>query len=152
MGYRSEVAYGVKVDDIIWSDQATEEEKNLSADGLFLLMLTEMQSDEVAGKCFDDTYEINVHLTVNKEARTIVFEPRDTLKWYDNYEDVKAHERLYEMMVEYAELYDSKQGMENPVSCSLIRIGEDIDDLEERGAGYDPWSIMNVTRGIDIHI
>jgi hypothetical protein len=38
------------------------------------------------------------------------------------------------------------------VSCSFIRIGEDIDDLEERGAGYDPWSIMNVTRGIDINI
>jgi hypothetical protein len=151
MGYRSEVAYGIKIDDIIWSDQATEEEKNLSADGLFLLMLTEMQGDEIAKKCFDKTHEINENLVINKEARTIAFYA-DGLKWYDSYEDVKSHERLYRIMEEYAELYDSKQGMENPVSCSFTRIGEDIDDIDERGAGYDPWSIMSVYRGIDMNI
>jgi hypothetical protein len=151
MGYRSEVAYGIKVDDIIWSDQATEEEKNLSADGLFLLMLTEMQGDEVAGKCFDSTHEINDYLTINKEARTILFYS-DSLKWYDSYKDVECHERLYEMMEEYANLYDSKQGMENPISCSFTRIGEEMEDIEEKGSGYDPWSIMTVSRSIDILI
>jgi len=151
MGYRSEVAYGIKVDDIVWSDQATEEEKNLSADGLFLLMLTEMQGDEVAGKCFDSTYEINDYLTINKEARTILFYS-DSLKWYDSYKDVECHERLYEMMEEYANLYDSKQGMENPISCSFTRIGEEMEDIEEKGSGYDPWSIMTVSRSIDILI
>ena len=74
MGYRSEIAYGVKVDDVVVNDEATEEEKSVNADGLFLLMLTEMQSDPIAGKCFDDTYDINVHLTVNKEQRSIVFD------------------------------------------------------------------------------
>jgi len=152
MGYRSEVAYGVKVHDINCNDEATEEEKNLSSDGIFLLMLTEMQQDEVARKCFDDTHEINKYLTIDKENRTIVFEAMDTLKWYENYEDVKAHERVYQIMEEYAELYAYRNNISNPVSCAFIRIGEDIDDLEERGAGYDPWSIMNVTRGIDINI
>jgi len=151
MGYRSEVAYGIKVDDIAWSDQATEEEKNLSADGLFLLMLTEMQSDEVAGKCFDSTHEINDYLTINKEARTILFYS-DSLKWYDSYKDVECHERLYEMMEDYANLYDSRQSMENPISCSFTRIGEEIEDIEEKGSGYDPWSIMTVSRSIDILI
>ena len=151
MGYRSEVAYGIKVDDIAWNDQATEEEKNLSADGLFLLMLTEMQSDEVAGKCFDSTHEINDYLTINKEARTILFYS-DSLKWYDSYKDVECHERLYEMMEEYANLYDSRQNMNNPVSCSFTRIGEEIEDIEEKGSGYDPWSIMTVSRSIDILI
>ena len=151
MGYRSEVAYGIKVDDIIWADNATEEEKNLSADGLFLIMLTEMQSDEVAGKCFDSTHEINDYLTINKEARTILFYS-DSLKWYDSYKDVECHERLYEMMEEYANLYDSRQNMNNPVSCSFTRIGEEIEDIEEKGSGYDPWSIMTVSRSIDILI
>ena len=151
MGYRSEVAYGIKVDDIIWADNATEEEKNLSADGIFLLMLTEMQQDEVAGRCFDDTYDINVHLTVNKEARTILFHEHG-LKWYESYEDVKAHERLYRIMEEYAELYDDRNNMTNPVSCSFTRIGEEVGDIDERGSGYDPWSIMNVYTSIDIHI
>jgi hypothetical protein len=151
MGYRSEVAYGVKVDNIVWADDATEEEKNLSADGLFLLMLTEMQSDEVAGKCFDKTNDINDYLTINKEARTIVFYA-DSLKWYDNYEDVKCHERLYEIMQDYANLYDSRQSMENPISCSFTRIGEEMEDIEERGSGYDPWSVMTVSRSIDILI
>lgn len=152
MGYYSEVAYGIEVDDIKWNDRATEEDKkNLNADGIFLLMLTEMQSDPIAGKCFDDTYEINVHLTVNKERRTILF-AESGLKWYDDYEDVKAHERLYELMVEYAELYGNREDMINPVSCAYVRIGEEDDDIEERGAGYDQYSIMSTYRGVDIHI
>lgn len=153
MGYRSEVAYGIKVDDIIWADNATEEEKNLSADGLFLLMLTEMQQDPMAGKCFDSVNNINdeYELVINKEARTIKFYA-DDVKWYHDSEAIKCHERLYEIMEEYAELYVSKQGMENPVSCSFTRIGEEIDDIEERGSGYDPWSIMTVSRSIDILI
>ena len=100
MGYRSDVAYGVRVDEVNLSENATEEEKNLSADGIFLLMLTEMQQDPIAGKCFDSTYDINVHLTVNKENRTIAFF-EDGLKWYDSYEDVKAHERVYQIAEEY---------------------------------------------------
>ena len=151
MGYRSEVVYGVKVDDIIWNDQATEEEKNLSADGLFLLMLTEMQGDEIAKKCFDGTHDINVHLTVNKEARTILFH-EGGLKWYDGYEDVKAHERLYEIMVEYADEFNEKKNMENPVSCTFIRIGEESDDVEDRGSGNNPWSIASVYTSVGIHI
>lgn len=151
MGYRSEVAYGVRIDDIEFNDKATEEDKKLSADGLFLLMLTEMQGDEIAKKCFDETYGINCHLTINKENRTILFH-EGGLKWYDSYEDVKAHERLYEIMEEYAELYDDKECMNNPVSCAFIRIGEEAGDIDERGAGYDQWGIMSVYTGVDIHI
>ena len=150
MGYRSDVAYGVRVDEVNLGENATEEEKNLSADGIFLLMLTEMQGDEVAGKCFDSTYDINVHLTVNKENRTIAFY-EDGLKWYESYADVKAHERLYEIAEEYAEQYGSET-MNNPVSCAFIRIGEETDDVEERGGGYDPWNIMYVTRSIEMNI
>jgi len=150
MGYRSDVAYGVKVDEVNLGENATEKEKNLSADGIFLLMLTEMQQDEVAGKCFDSTYDINVHLTVNKENRTIAFY-EDGLKWYESYADVKAHERLYEIAEEYAEQYGSET-MNNPVSCAFIRIGEETDDVEERGGGYDPWNIMYVSRSIEMNI
>ena len=150
MGYRSDVAYGIRVDEVNLGENATEQEKSLSADGIFLLMLTEMQSDPIAGKCFDDTYDINVHLTVNKENRTISFY-EDGLKWYDSYKDVQAHERLYEMMEDYAEEYGSET-MNNPVSCAFIRIGEEVDDVEERGSGYDPWSIMYITRGIEMNI
>ena len=150
MGYRSDVAYGVRVDEVNLSENATEEEKNLSADGIFLLMLTEMQQDEVAGKCFDETYDINKHLTVNKQNRTIAFY-QDGLKWYDSFEDVKAHERLYEIAEEYGEQYGSET-MNNPVSCAFIRIGEETNDVEERGGGYDPWNIMYVSRNIEMNI
>lgn len=152
MGYRSEIAYGVKVEDIVFSDMATEEDKKISADGLFLLMLTEMQQDPIAGKCFDDTYDINCHLTINKEQRYILFN-EGGLKWYDSYADVQAHERLYAIMDEYAEEYGNKEQYDRcPISCAYIRIGEESDDIEERGSGDDPWGIMNVYTGIDIHI
>jgi hypothetical protein len=150
MGYRSDVAYGVRVDEVNLGENATEEEKNLSADGIFLLMLTEMQQDEVAGKCFDSTYEINEHLTIDKLNRTIAFY-EDGVKWYESYEDVKAHERLYEIAEEYAEQYGSET-MNNPVSCAFIRIGEEMEDIEERGGGYDPWNIMYVSRSIEMNI
>ena len=58
---------------------------------------------------------------MNKENRTISFY-EDGLKWYDSYKDVQAHERLYEMMEDYAEEYGSET-MNNPVSCAFIRIG-----------------------------
>ena len=151
MGYRSEVAYGVKVDDIVWNDQATEEEKNLSADGIFLLMLTEMQQDPIASKCFDDTYEINEHLTIDKEARTICFHTEE-LKWYDDYEDVKAHERMYQIMEEYAENFEAKENMHNPISCNFARLGEEFDDIEEKPAGDDPYSVISLYRGMSVDI
>lgn len=150
MGYRSEVAYGVRVDDIELNDKATEYEKSLSADGIFLLMLTEMQNDPIAGKCFDDTHDLNEHLHINKENRTISFY-ESGLKWYDSFQDVKAHERLYEIMEDYSEEYGS-DNMNNPVSCAFIRIGEEVDDVEERGGGYDPWSLMYINRSIEMNI
>ena len=152
MGYRSEIAYGVKVDDIILKDNATEEDKKIGADGIFLVMLTEMQQDPIAGKCFDNTYEINDYLVVDKEKKSILFSA-NSVKWYDSFEDVQAHERLYQIMEEYANVYgDMEELARNPISCAFIRIGEEIEDIEERGNGDDPWGIMNVYRGIDIHI
>lgn len=151
MGYRSEVAYGVKVDDIVYSDDTPETERIISADGLFLLMLTEMQQDPIAGKCFDDSHEINKQLTIDKKNRTIVFHEHD-LKWYSDYNDVQSHERVYQIAEEYAEEYDGSEYVNNPVSCAFIRIGEESDDVEERGSGYDHWSVMNVYRGIEINI
>ena len=152
MGYRSEVAYGVKVDDISWTDNATEEEKNsLSADGIFLLMLTEMQQDDIARRCFDETHEINEYLIIDKEARTIKFHAEE-LKWYDSYKDVKAHERMYQIMSEYAEHYMDIKNMHNPISCNFARLGEEFDDIEERPAGEDPWTVINLYRGIEMNI
>jgi hypothetical protein len=151
MGYRSEVAYGVKVDDIVYSDDTPETKRIMSADGLFLLMLTEMQQDPIAGRCFDKTHEINEHLTIDKLNRTIVFHEHD-LKWYESFIDVQAHERVYQIAEEYAEEYDGSEYVNNPVSCAFIRIGEEADDVEERGSGYDQWSVMNVYRGIEINI
>ena len=40
----------------------------------------------------------------------------------------------------------------NPVSCTFIRIGEESDDVEDRGSGSDPWSIASVYSGVSIHI
>jgi hypothetical protein len=151
MGYRSDVAYGVRIDNpIAWDESATDEDRNISGDGIFLLMLTEMQQDPIAGKCFGDGIDINEYLTIDKENRSITFYA-DSLKWYNDYKDVQAHERLYEIMQEYAEEYDNRAGMKhNPISCAFGRIGEEHDDNEYRGSGYDPWSIVNLYRGVEL--
>jgi hypothetical protein len=74
------------------------------------------------------------------------------LKWYESFIDVQSHERVYQIAEEYAEEYDGSEYVNNPVSCAFIRIGEEADDVEERGSGYDQWSVMNVYRGIEINI
>ena len=45
-----------------------------------------------------------------------------------------------------------RNNMTNPVSCAFIRLGEEPDDVEERGSGYNPWSVISINRCIDVHI
>mgnify|MGYP003339254950 CR=1 FL=1 len=45
------------------------------------------------------------------------------VKWYDSFEDVKAHEDMLELCVECGGSY------------KFVRIGEEYDDLDEREGG-----------------
>ena len=67
----------------------------------------------------------------------LVFEMQD-VKWYEGYEDVQAFEA---MLIEVTELgYCSE----------IMRVGEEINDIEHRTYGEDLQYLLNVERTITI--
>ena len=75
--------------------------------------------------------------TWDDENHRLVFELQD-VKWYESYEDVKAFEA---MLIEVAELgYCSE----------IMRVGEEIDDIEHRANGNDIEYRLSVSRSIEI--
>ena len=62
----------------------------------------------------------------------------DHVKWYEGYHDVDMFNRLMEMLDAY--------GLED--LYGLIRIGEETDDIEQRGATYE--FDLYVNRSIEI--
>ena len=66
----------------------------------------------------------------------------DSTKWYDSYEDVKAHHKLLEMAEEMPhELFNGYH---------FVRIGEEVDDIETRYGGVEPpYDAINIHRSID---
>ena len=91
----------------------------------------------------------------NKEAEALVFKETDKfdrnyendkswllmwdgIKWYEGYHDVDVFNRLMEML--------DAQGLED--LYGFIRIGEETDDIEQRGAPYE--FDLYVNRSIEI--
>lgn len=64
------------------------------------------------------------------------------VKWYEDYPDVQAMERLYEFA---EELGNESEGWYSGIFC---RIGENDDDTEQRAFGLNAWGEMWIVRDI----
>lgn len=65
------------------------------------------------------------------------------VKWYDNFEDVQAHESLLSFL--------DDSGSDYIAGYRFVRIGEKDDDIEQRCGGddeYIPWDALGVSRSI----
>lgn len=65
------------------------------------------------------------------------------VKWYESFDDVKAHESLLDFL--------DDNGSEYGAGYKFVRIGEEIDDIEQRYGGddeYIPWDALFVNRSI----
>ena len=97
--------------------------------------------------------EFLAHLATSDEAKTMVFADHDHLdqdycdeghllvtwngiKWYESYPEVNVIEKFISEMDED----EDKSEM-----FKFVRIGEDYDDVEDRGYGFD----IHVNRSID---
>jgi len=62
------------------------------------------------------------------------------VKWYEDYKDVKCHVALWDRMEERDE---------DVVGAGFVRIGEEVEDIEERWFGNDPpYDELGVNRSI----
>jgi hypothetical protein len=125
MGYRSEVAYKIKFGkkDDFWGFIA---ESKLDPDTELCFSEDEKPYFEVV----EDKYEIRFYC--------------DSVKWYEEYDEVKAHHALFDKAKE------RNDDLNVEVDGAFCRIGEESDDVEERYFGNDAWDMVRVTRGIEI--
>ena len=131
MGYRSNVTaiiYPDRPADPLGPDEYKVYEKE-KYDTLRFLMGTKYE--QIMDKWFGG------EASWDDRNHRLVFEMQD-VKWYESYDDVKAFE---EMLVEVAELgYCSE----------IMRVGEEINDIEHRTYGEDLQYLLNVERTITI--
>ena len=115
MGYRSDVAYAIRFRD---------------ADHRIRFMATQALSPHI------DLNEFELY-----DDETILF-IMDGVKWYAQYHDVDAHERLYE------------EAEADGCGCEFYRIGEDNQDIESRqtvsAMQVSPPEIITIYRSMEI--
>lgn len=143
MGYRSTVAYTIRFTPIPDNnvDSPTDEAiKECRAS--FSVFLAEAKVK--CSGCFTEDFGV----TVDEPNMAINFLAED-VKWYEDYEDVKAHTKLMDLSKEWAEESDVpfKGGNKN-IGGIFMRIGEEIDDLTEEEWGEADWDWIQMSRQI----
>jgi hypothetical protein len=117
MGYRSEVAFAIKFPTAEQRDAFTAVIK-LAAEPIELGCLAE-------------------YTNYDEQTYTGYF---DNVKWYPDYDEVKAHHNLMERAVE-----------DHEASYRFVRIGEENDDIEDQHRGEDvPWDVIELHRSVRI--
>ena len=121
MGYRSDVAYTIR---FVGADDTLAKQS-------FYTFLAEAKSRPETALCFEENDE---DFQIVEGAFTINFYV-DGVKWYTDYPEVKAHEELIKLAMEYAD-----NGNES-IGYVLAKIGEETDDIEWTygGQGDDSW-------------
>ena len=130
MGYRSDVAYTVRFKNDHDANNAQS----------FFTFLAEIKCDPLASSVLDE-------VTVLESRQEINFSCEST-KWYDSYEEVKAHERIIEIADEWCNDPDNNSG----IWYTFARVGEEMEDNDYRqnsGAGvtYD-YDAVHISRQI----
>ena len=130
MGYRSDVAYTVRFK----SDHDTNNTQS------FFTFLAEIKCDPLASSALDE-------VTVLESRQEINFSCEST-KWYDSFEEVKAHERIIEIADEWCNDPDNNSG----IWYTFARVGEEMEDNDYRqnsgtGVTYD-YDAVHISRQI----
>jgi hypothetical protein len=84
--------------------------------------------------------------------RGMVFK-EDDVKWYDDYDEVKAFTKAVEDYQELIEDFDNSPVEGQPAFCyEFIRVGENYDDVTDENLGYHCDYLLGVTREITIKV
>jgi hypothetical protein len=123
MGYRSEVAYVIR-----FKDREMRE---------LFVSLQRAKADKHINEALDELVEV--------EDAMLGFHA-DYVKWYDGYEDVKAHQQL---LTDAIEVFNKD---EDQAGYRFIRLGEEDDDntVEEEGASDDLYEYVGWTKHLSV--
>ena len=135
MGYRSTVAYTIRFTPIYENKDSSTEEMTKQAKESFYTFLAEAKVKHPS--CFAEEFGVDVD-----EANMALNFLQEDVKWYEDYDDVKAHESLIQLSKDWVD-------MENKhIGGIFMRIGEEIDDLVEEDWGEHDWDWIQMSRQI----
>lgn len=105
------------------------------------LVSLKMSDAGIAEHVFDDK---GLHIFEDKDD--LVFYLSGDFRWYPEYKDVQAYERVFE---HFRTLYDySIAEVPSNYKGAFVRIGEDDDDIETRYFGDNPYELASAQRTI----
>ena len=125
MGYRSNVAYTIR----FTGDDDTAVKQS------FYVFLAEAKTKFPSA--FGDSC-----LTVDEKNYALNFFA-ESVKWYEDYEDVKCHEELVNLARAWVDDQENKF-----IGGIFMRIGEETDDIVEDYFGEYDYQWMNISRSI----
>ena len=134
MGYRSMVAYTIRFTAQSNGVDSPTDEEVKQCKASFYTFLAEAKS-KFSG-CFTEEFGVKVdefNFALNFFA--------DHVKWYEDYEDVKAHNALQDLSKSWAD--ENKH-----IGGIFMRIGEEMDDIVEEAWGEHDWEWLNIRREI----
>lgn len=130
MGYRSDVAYTIRfVDD--------HDTNNVQS---FYTFLLEAKHNP---KCAIALAEV----VVDEKRQRFTFNA-ENVKWYDSYPEVASHTALIDLARDWAEqVHEGK--LHCRIGYSFVRIGEDVNDIEEIHGGDHNYDWIQVERRLN---
>jgi hypothetical protein len=146
MGYRSDVGYKIRFDnDLDWHMSIPVEARVITTQDMFNTFIAEAKSREDTKLCFEDE---DGNFKIDETYRAITFYA-GSVKWYENFDDVKCHEALLDLCNEWIEQHENDSRFNgSPIRWSFVRIGEESDDVEEK-SNNDGWDLCYTSRSIE---
>ena len=129
MGYRSDVAYTIRFTD----DHDTNNEQS------FYTFLAEAKANP---QCAIALAEVEI----DTKRQRFNFSA-EGVKWYENYPEVISHTALFAQARSWADQM-SQEKMFCRIGAIFMRLGDELDDCEEIGAGDYDWEWIRVSRQI----
>jgi hypothetical protein len=138
MGYRSTVAYTIRFETPSY-DKPEERTDPEEAKRSFYTFIGEAKAKETTAGAFTDE-----DLKVDEEKLAIYFFA-ESVKWYEDYPDVKCHECLMGLAREWA---DDGENSNPFIGGAFARIGEETDDNIEEVWGNGEYDWVNIYRSM----
>lgn len=91
----------------------------------------------------------------NDKDFAVLYLHSDNCKWNGSYPDVAAIEAVWDHFIEALELGENPDGagLEDPrrnIDAAFIRIGENVNDVESRYHGSDPYGLVCLNRSVEV--
>lgn len=151
MGYRSDVFYTIRFNPVFHASKEDKLKDPINTveqlKGAFEIFLQEAMTNEDTKRCFFEnelTTDIKSGgLYIDREKCAIYFHAY-SVKWYPDYEDVRCHEDLIQLAIDWANGTKPNQ-YQQYIGCACAKVGEDLADIDEQYVGnvnYD-WVVIN---------